>query len=181
MLRIARRTPSPKRVESSLSIVAKGPKEAGATEWTFAKEIVMLDALLSREKSAGVEVQAIQVGPSVFVSTPGEMFCQFGLDLKAKSRFPFTCPVELANGCVGYVPTEEALGKRGGGYETRLTSYSNLVGSAGRRMVEAGLELLGRMKPGPIPEPPKAPPFGAGAGGIGSQAWSYGNVPAEIE
>ena len=76
--------------------------------------------------------------------------------------------------------TEEALSSHGGGYETRLTSYSNLEPTAGRQMVEAALELAGRMKPGRLPEPPQAPSFKSGEDGIGSGAWSYGNVPPEL-
>jgi hypothetical protein len=67
--------------------------------------------------------------------------------------------VELVNGCVGYVPTEEASGSRGG-YETQLTSYSNLKFDAGQRMIEAGLE------------PASSAPFRG--------PWSYGNVPPEL-
>jgi uncharacterized phage-associated protein len=106
-------------------------------------------------------------------------------ELKAKSHFPFTFPVELANGCVGYVPTEDAFGPHGGGYETRLTSYSNLEVSAGRQIVEAGLELAGQMTPGKVPIPPKAPPFSpasaTAARGIGIHPWSYGNVPSQVD
>jgi hypothetical protein len=151
-----------------------------ATEWTFAKETVMLAAHEEKWPRIDVEVQAVQVGPVVAISAPGEMFCQLGLDLRAGSGFPLTFPVELANGSVGYVPTEEALSKTGGGYETRLTSYSNLEPQAGRRMVEAGIELAKQMKPGSFPEPRKAAPFGPDTSGIGSHPWSYGNVPPQL-
>ena len=180
VLRIKRRVPSQERVRRCTEVVQKDPGEVGAVRWTFAKEIVLLDATSAQHAVAEVEVQAIQIGPAVFLSNPAELFCQFGLDLKAKSPFKLTYPVELANGSVGYVPTEEALGSHGGGYETRLTSYSNLEPTAGRQMVEAALELAGGMKPGKMPEPPKAPPFQSGEGGIGSGPWSYGNVPPEL-
>ncbi len=170
---VNRRVPKPARVAQCRELVMKEPAEVGHTEWTFAKEIVLLDALLAKEPTKEIEVQVVQVGPAVFISNPAEYFCQFGLDIKKGSPFPFTFPVELANGCVGYVPTEEALGAAGGGYETRLTSYSNLEPTAGRRIVEVGLELARQLTPGPVPERPLAPPA--------KEPWSYGNVPPEVD
>lgn len=195
VLRIPRRRPSPERVRRALEIVEAGATEAkrpglddgleeslegdkkerpaiSRTEWTFAKETVMLDALLQREPVADVEVQAVQVGPAVFLANPAEFFCQLGLDLKAASPFPFTFPVELANGCVGYVPTEEAFGPHGGGYETRLTAYSNLEVAAGPQIVNALLALAGRLTPAAVLEPPKVPQPGT--------PWEYGAVPPEL-
>lgn len=183
--KIKRRVPSAEHVRKSYELAQKDPKQVDMTDWVMAKEIVLLDALLAKEPAVEVEVQAMQVGPAVFLSNPAEFFVEYGLELKAKSRFPLTFPVELANGCVGYVPTEEAFGPHGGGYETRLTSYSNLEVSAGRQMVEAGLELAGQMTPGKVPSPPKATPFSTvsatGSGGVGTHPWSYGDVPPQTD
>ena len=45
LLRINRRTPDPKRVKRCLELAQKDPKVVGYTDWAFAKEMVLLDAL----------------------------------------------------------------------------------------------------------------------------------------
>lgn len=174
VLQIPRRVPSPARVEKATQLVKSPPPNADATEVTFAKETVLAAARIRKEPVAPVEVQAIQVGPAVFVSNPAEYFCEYGLRIKKESPFPLTFPVSLANDCVGYVPTEEAFGPRGGGYETRLTSYSNLTPSAGRQIADAGIALTRDLTPGPLPERTAHPAFTGGG-------WSYGSVPPEVE
>jgi neutral ceramidase len=169
--KIKRRAPSPENVQRAMELVKNEPTKGDRTEWIFAKETVLLDALMKSRPEVEVEVQTIQVGPAIFVSNPAEYFVQYGLEIKKRSKFPFTFPVELANGCVGYVPTEEAFGPHGGGYETRLTSYSNLEITAGKQFEEVGLELANEMKPGAIPLPPPSPPFRG--------PWTYGNLPPQ--
>ena len=71
------------------------------------------------------------------------------------------------------MPTEEAVGPNGGGYETRLTAYSNLEITGGTQIAKAGIELARQMKPAPAPEPPQAPPS--------AKPWIYGNLPPERE
>lgn len=166
---VARRIPDPARVQEAHERI-KGPPSH--PDWVWAKETLLLDALIAKRRNVEVEVQAIQVGPLVCLSNPAEYFVSYGLELKKRSGFPMTFPVELANGCVGYVPDEEAFGPHGGGYETRLTSYSNLEVTAGTQFMNAGLELAHQMKPGKLPERPMAP--------VG-KPWLYGNQPPQLK
>jgi len=170
---IPRRVPDPERVKAAYELAPKDPKDGGS-DWVWAKETVLLDALIAKTPKVEVEVQAIQVGPVVCISDPAEYFCQYGLALKTGSGFPMTFPVELANGDVGYVPTLEAFGPNGGGYETRLTGYSNLEITAGDQFRDAGLRLAHQLDAAPLPEGPLAPPF-KGSG------WTYGNQPPQLK
>jgi neutral ceramidase len=173
VLSIPRRRPSPAHVTAAHE-QTKQPPPKDNTEWLFAKETILLDAKLQKEPIAECEVQAVQVGPAVFLTTPAEYFCRFGLEQKAASPFPFTFPVSLANGCVGYVPTEDAFSATGGGYETRLTSYSNLEPAAGAKLRDAGIALAKQLTPGPVPIRPKTLPFAG-------KAWSYGVNPPQLD
>jgi hypothetical protein len=168
LLKIPRRKPSSERLKEAQEQI-QNPKDPN---WTWAKETLMLDALIQKTPIVDVESQAIQIGPVVCITSPAEYFCQYGLDLRAGSGFPITFPVELANGCVGYVPTLESFGPHGGGYETRLTSYSNLEITGGDQIRDAGLELAKRLTPDKLPQPPLAPP---------SKPWSYGNQPPQLQ
>ncbi len=171
--KIKRRVPAPETLAKAKETIAAGKPKGDTTDWMFAKETLMLDHLIHVSPEVDVEVQAIQVGPAVFVSNPAEYFVQYGLDIKKGSPFAFTFPCELSNGCAGYVPTEEAFGPHGGGYETRLTSYSNLETTAGRQFAEAGIELAKSLTPGKVPEPPKLP--------FAGRPWAYGNVPPGLK
>jgi hypothetical protein len=66
----------------------------------------------------------------------------------------------------------EAFGPHGGGYETRLTSYTNMPIDTGERMLETGLELVRKLKPDPAPEFPRIKE---------SRPWDYGNLPPQID
>lgn len=169
-----RRVPSKAHVEQSLQITQEGlNNNAKTTEWTFAKEVLILEAMAKQKPTVDVEVQAVQVGPAVYLSNPAEYFCQLGLDIKKGSLFPFTYVVELANGIVGYVPTEEALSPTGGGYETVLTSYSNLEVTAGTQIANACVELSKQLTPGAVPEHQKAEPV--------LTSWEYGVRGPDLE
>lgn len=171
-LRMPRRQPRPEHLAEAKALVKLDPREAGQTNWIFAKELVLLEALQAVKPVVEVEVQAVQIGPLVVVACPAEYFCQFGLDIKQGSPFPFTFIASLSNGCAGYVPTLEAFGENGGGYETRLTSYSNLEITAGDTIAETGIRLTRQLQPGDVPQPARVPAFQGGP-------WEYGNLPPQ--
>lgn len=163
-----RRIPGAERIAASKATLANAAISRTSAEWVFAKEILLLDAQLAKSRSAQVEIQAVAIGPAVYVSAPGEMFVELGLEIRKASPFRFTNPVSLANGCVGYVPTMDAFGEHGGGYEQRLSSYTNLVPDAGPRMVRESIRLIQSLKPTEVKGRPAGTAFKA--------AWDYGNI-----
>ena len=124
-----------------------GGSEVNANRWgtdgIWAREWLNLARINEEEPVVPCELQAIRIGDSAFASNPGEFFCSLGMDIKRGSVFTNTFIVELANGSIGYVPTDDAYDF---GYESQMAPSSKLAPGAGGRIVEETIELLRELK-----------------------------------
>ncbi len=105
----------------------------------YARETVLLHE--QYPKTAKTPIQALRIGDLGIATLPGEAFVELGIEVKAKSPFRATFPVELANDYRGYIPTVE--GHEVGGYETWRAKSSYLEKQAAPKMTAAALRRLG--------------------------------------
>jgi hypothetical protein len=133
---VRRRTITDRELEEARAYLA-GHSDETDREWLYAREKTLLAEWPETEPGPA---QAIRIGDLGIATLPGEIFCQFGLDIKAASPFENTMVVELANGYVGYVPTVEGFDE--GGYETWTARSSRLAPEAGPAMAHRASELL---------------------------------------
>ncbi|MFQ6096346.1 MAG: hypothetical protein ACE5O2_01380 [Armatimonadota bacterium] len=89
---------------------------------------------------ADVEVQVLRIGDAVLVGTPGELFVEWGLEIKQWSPMPFTFVVEQANQSHGYLATWEAL--RRAGYEATPFVGTQLAPGAGQAIADAAFVMI---------------------------------------
>ena len=85
------------------------------------------------------EVQALRLGDAVFNGAPGELFVEWGLEMKKWSPHPYTFIAELANDSVGYIPTYEAF--RRGGYEATPVVSVRSTPALGQMIADANFRL----------------------------------------
>jgi len=139
---IERRSTPEDQLAKDREVAGKSQAESAlpVTEWQFARERVMVEEL---PPTLDTVVTAGRVGDMAWVGLPGEIFCAFGLEIKAKSPFAHTMPVELANDYLGYVCTPEALAE--GSYETMLARSSLPTGEGGWELANTGIRLLNEL------------------------------------
>jgi hypothetical protein len=114
----------------------QGPDKPSFLETVWAYKV--LDVVAREGRPQEVEVQALTLGKDVaWVSLPGEIFVELGLEIKQDSPFPCTVLAELANGAIGYIPARRAYAQ--GNYE--VVSARCAEGS-GERLVDAAVRLL---------------------------------------
>lgn len=94
-------------------------------------------------KTESVIIQAIRIGDQAIVSMPFEVLVEIGLEIKAKSPFPHTFTISLANGGYGYLPPPNQ--HKLGGYETWLGT-SKFEESSSDILTEQLLEMLTELK-----------------------------------
>jgi neutral ceramidase len=98
----------------------------------------VLDVEARKGEPIEVEVQVVALGDRIaWVSLPGEIFVELGLEIKQDSPYPHTIIAELANGAIGYIPSRRAYAQ--GNYE--VVSARCAEGS-GEMLVDAAVGLL---------------------------------------
>jgi hypothetical protein len=132
------RLPDEKTLAWALEVEKPGHK----ADWGDALRIGVL-TLHRRFKDNPVDVaplHAIRVGDLAIATNPCEFYCQFGLDIKRRSRAAVTMISQLTDGFAGYCPTLYAV--MGGGYSGDPTYWCRMEPHAGYRIVEATGKLL---------------------------------------
>ena len=106
-------------------------------EALYARETVLIN---DYPNQVSLLLQAMRIGDLAITAIPCEVFAETGLEIKAKSPFPSTFTVSLANGYNGYLPTPAQHGL--GGYETWRARSSYLETDASVKITQSLFEIL---------------------------------------
>ena len=148
---------APEDVKKAYDVV-RNSSDKRSVEYRRAKSIVK--AAWSRSVNPvhnpfDMELAAVQIGPLVIGSTPGEMFAQFAFDFKKASKHQFSWFSQLSHGLC-YIPTADAFDpKTGGGYETVSASF---VPATGHEMVDVITRLVNKFEKAEAPIAETVPP-----------------------
>jgi hypothetical protein len=89
-----------------------------------------------------VEVHVIRLGDIAIATNPFELFLDYGMRIKARSKAGQTFVVQLACCCSGYLPTAKAVA--GGGYGGEAAS-NNVGPDGGQELVNQTVSLINEM------------------------------------
>jgi neutral ceramidase len=98
-----------------------------------------------------LEVMVIRLGDVAFVGLPGEMFNEFGIDIKAKSPCKNTVVISLTNDNRAYFPTKVSFTQGPKGFKPMITGYETTPGTtlyeigAGEKLAESAIAQLNRI------------------------------------
>jgi hypothetical protein len=108
--------------------------------WRMARASRVVDRfeLQETQPTVPVEVHVIRLGDMAIATNPFELYLDFGIRIKARSKAIQTFVVQLAGGG-SYVPTERSVA--GGGYGA-IPESTEVGPEGGRELVERTLELI---------------------------------------
>ena len=98
-----------------------------------------------------IEVMVVRIGDVVFVGLPGEIFNEFGIDIKAKSPCKNTIVTSLTNDERAYFPTAVSFTQGPKGFIPYITGYETTPGStlyeigSGEKLTESAISQLKRI------------------------------------
>ncbi len=86
-------------------------------------------------------IQVMRIGDAVLAAWPGEIFSGIGMEVKRRSCLENVAIVGLANGSIGYLPTDDAYVE--GGYEISNTIFAR---GAAEALIRETLSLIRKVQ-----------------------------------
>lgn len=144
-LKVAVRLPKPETLVESKAILNRidNGEEIRGMNMIMAFGAVHLQETFGDHPFDILPVHAVRLGELAIVTEPCELYCQFGLDIKARSPVSNTIVIGLTDGYNGYCPT--VSGFLGGGYSGAPISWTRLEPYAGYKIVEIASQLLNKI------------------------------------
>ena len=129
--------------KKTLEAAAKNPPKGqvdGLPDAYYAKTYIGMSE--RQNQSHEVEVMSIRVGDVAIVGLPGEIFCEFGMEIKRRSPAAYTLVGGLCGDEIGYLPTKDSFSQ--GGYEP-LTGSTFHEPGAGEKLTATAIAQLERL------------------------------------
>ncbi len=139
---LAWRHPTAEQIAWAKKTIAAGPKVEGRTDLSMIYAERAL-ALAEYPQTTTAPLQVLGIGDVAIGTMPCEVFCEIGLDFKAKSPLQPAFMVSLNHGYFGYLPTPRH--HKLGGYETWLGT-NRLEALASEKMLAILLEMTAEIK-----------------------------------
>ncbi|MDY0169128.1 MAG: hypothetical protein RBS80_21475 [Thermoguttaceae bacterium] len=116
-------------------------KDITPVYWRLARalRVIMRYELQQTDPTMSVPVHVIRIGDLALVTNPFELYLDYGIQIKSRSKAVQTMTVQLANGYFRYLPTERSVA--GGAYGA-IPESNEADPEAGRKLVERTLELI---------------------------------------
>lgn len=118
----------------------------GIPDAQYAKD--WIEMRRDQDRVDSLEVMVVRVGDTAFVGLPGEMFTEFGIDIKAKSPCRNTMVMGLANDERRYFPTKVSFTQGPKGFTPMITGYETTPGTtryeigAGEKLAASAIQQL---------------------------------------
>jgi len=153
MVPLKRMTITDEQFEWAQSVMKKVEKEGmpplqadGIPDAQYAKDWIEMRRIQDTVDS--LEVMVVRIGDAAFVGLPGEMFTEFGMDIKAKSPCRNTMVMGLTNDEKGYFPTKVSFTQGPKGFTPMITGYETTPGTtkyeigSGEKLSESAIKQL---------------------------------------
>ncbi len=144
-LRLPLRRVTDGEAEEARRVLRDALKDKKTLDYKDSAELYVYAGTLKRYESQEVfetvdtEVHAIRIGRVAFVTSPFELFLDFGNQIRARSVATQTFEIQLCCGALGYLPTEKA--EKGGHYSAYVSS--GVVGhEGGDLLVRESLDMI---------------------------------------